>query len=114
MDEEDNKDELDDSMESLPNYFLVNEEEDKNSSSNNRYTNNSYFNGPMSPATTIKKRPYIKLRVQARNLQNEDNNGSRKKMLRPYCLMRLNDSEYKTKDIFHTSPNCRAHSEFEI
>ena len=114
MDEEDNKDELDDSMESLPNYFLVNEEEDKNSSSNNRYTNNSYFNGPMSPATTIKKRPYIKLRVQARNLQNADNNGSRKKMLRPYCLMRLNDSEYKTKDIFHTSPNWREEFEFEI
>lgn len=119
MDEDKSKDNINESMESLPNYFLVNEEEDNINISNNT---ESYYNYPLSPSTPSSRKPYIKLKIHCKNLNNiitskENNfdiNNKYSIQLSPYCKIKLNEQEYQTKEIFHNSPRWNEEFELEI
>ena len=120
MEEDKNKDNMDDSMESLPNYFLVNEEEDNINLSNNT---GSYYNYPLSPSTPSSRKPYIKLKIHCKNLNNiissknkksENNNNKYSVQLCQYCIIKLNEQEIQTKEIFHNSPRWNENFELEI
>lgn len=100
------KDELNNSFGSDNGLYLVNNEEPPE------------FEEIKSPWTQCKRSPFIKITVEAKNLNRAtsyyDNNNpfTYQIQLSSYCTITLNNNSYTTNQIFHSSPKWR--EEFKI